>query len=427
MRWLAITLLTLMVVSCARAATSPAWTDNALNELAAVAATIEEDGLPSQASAIDQIAKLRGRYAQANDQPEAAALDARADALFLGLAHDFALGGADPARVDPTWHFKADKPDFPALRAQALGANGVAATLRALLPQSAEYAALKAELAKARADEDAAHIVALRANMERLRWAPRTMAQDRVEVRIPFFVLTRYAGDIPVEEHKVIVGKPATPTPSFAAAIEAITLNPYWTPPTSIAKKEIFPQLRRDPGAAARLGYEIRDQNGSLIDPHALASGGASYTIRQIPGPANALGAIKFEVSDPYAIYIHDTPSKALFDREKRAFSHGCIRLEAPGDMAAALAPASVVPTLGDLIATGENKTIKLDASIPVYVLYLTAAMDKNGAVIYADDVYKRDARIVRALDKASRSDGISASDDGAALTSLAAGEACGG
>jgi murein L,D-transpeptidase YcbB/YkuD len=397
-----------------------------LEQLIAVAAATEQEGLPSEAAAIKQISVLRTRYAQTMDQTAADALDARANALFLDLAHDFALGRTDAAHLDPTWHLKPEKRDFSALRAQALAANDIASTLRALLPQSAEYMALKSQLAQARAETSDAHVTTLRANMERLRWAPRAIARDRVEVRIPFFTLTRYVADARVAEHKVIVGKPSTPTPSFAASIDAITLNPYWTPPTSITKNELLPALRRDPDAANRLGYEIRDKSGALIDPRTIGAGGGPYTIRQVPGPANALGSIKFEVSDPYAIYIHDTPSKALFDENKRAFSHGCIRLQAPVDMAAALAPPSFAGILPDLIATGENKTIALDSAVPVYVLYLTTALDDEGAVIYAEDIYRRDARIVRALDKETRQEPVPELSDEAALTGLDIAETCG-
>jgi murein L,D-transpeptidase YcbB/YkuD len=385
-----------------------AWTSGDLDELAAVAAGADGEGLRVETAQIEAIATLRAREAEAPDAAVTAELDRRADTLFLALAHDFALGHADPARADPTWRLPRPQVDLAALRADALAEGRVAEKLRALLPASAEYAALKAELARAESEEAAGakdRVPALRANLERLRWMARDMPASRVEVRIPFYQLRRYADGAVVEEHKIIVGKRSTPTPSFATAIEAITLNPYWNPPSGIARNEIIPSLRRDPGAAARLNYQILDKSGALVDPRHVDWGAPfPYSIRQAPGPANALGQIKFEMPNPYAVYIHDTPAKTLFAQDARSFSHGCIRVEAPRDLAAALAPPEVAGSLADLIATGENRTIALAAPVPVYVIYMTTALGPDGTVIYAQDIYKRDEKIVRALDQPARS-----------------------
>lgn len=425
--------LTVFALSCAPAATSAQsgqWSAANLDALAAVASGAEAEGLRGRGEALARLAALRARAAEpgAADQHAAAvqSLDAYADALFLELAHDFAFGATDPIRVDPTWRLARDDRDLEALRAAALAGDGVDAALRDLLPRTDEYAALRAALAEARASGLDERVTTLRANMERLRWMPRDMPASRVEIRIPFFTLWRYADGVRLSAHKVIVGKTQTPTPSFAAAIEAITLNPYWLPPTSIARNEILPALRADHGEAARLGYEFLDKTGAVVPLGAVDWAAFPYTIRQAPGPANALGALKFEMSNPYAIYIHDTPSKALFGREARAFSHGCIRLEAPTDLAAALAPPEASGVLADLIATGKNQRLALTAPVPVYVLYMTTALDDAGALLYANDVYRRDARIARALDSGAPPKPVAAHEAEIRLTKLEAPPACG-
>ena len=159
------------------------------------------------------------------------------------------------------------------------------------------------------------------ANMELWRWLPRDMGENHIDVNIPDYSLNVMHGDTVFHHARVVVGQPDKPTPVFSETMQFIIVNPYWNVPLSIVKKEMMPKLAADPDYFANHGYEVVER------------GGITY-VRQPPGDSNALGRIKFMFPNKYSVYLHDTNARALFGTERRALSHGCVRVEQPFKLA---------------------------------------------------------------------------------------------
>lgn len=388
----------------------PSWSGDAVEALVEVAAAAQAEGLPSYASAAAAVVKLQANSTTRAE--DAAAFDSAADALFLDLGRTFSQGAVDPARVDPAW--RIPRPDAANVSSSLARARHDAAVVRALgnlLPQSEDYAALRAELGRVLAEPpgmlDQAgrvrehRIASLRASLERWRWLPRELPTPRIEVRIAQFRAILYQTHAAPRVHNAVVGARTTQTPAFAAEINAITLNPTWTPPRSILTSELLPSFARDPSAASRGGYDAIDARGAIVDPASVdwTARPFPYGVRQRAGATNALGRVKFEMPNPFDIYLHDTPDHALFAREQRALSHGCVRVDDALDLAAAvLAPDFSAASLEQAVETGQTRSLPLAAPLPIYVLYITAA-SIDGAVVYAEDIYERDGAVISALD----------------------------
>jgi murein L,D-transpeptidase YcbB/YkuD len=200
---------------------------------------------------------------------------------------------------------------------------------------------------------------------------------------------------------RVVVGKKSNQTSFFYDEIEQIDYNPYWGVPQSIIVNEMLPKLYRDPAYLDRAGYEVTDARGRRISSSAINwgqyGGKVPFNVRQRPGSSNALGELKILFPNKHAIYMHDTPSKNLFERDTRAFSHGCVRLADPRGMAAAVLDKPV-DYVAAKIGAGHSSE-KITRKIPVYVAYFTAWPDQDGKVDYHADVYDRDSRVQKALD----------------------------
>lgn len=225
------------------------------------------------------------------------------------------------------------------------------------------------------------------ANLERLRWLPGTLPPDRIEVNIAAAEARLIRNDRPVLRMRVVVGDLSHKTPMFTSNVEAVVFNPPWNVPASIARAEILPKVARDPGYLARNGFvRIGDR------------------LQQKPGPGNALGRIKFDLPSPFGVYLHDTPGKAAFQRPMRALSHGCMRLEKPNELAAAVlssqgwSPADVEAA----IATGATRRVALQRPVPLYVVYQTAWVEGD-EIHFVPDVYGWDAKLNAALAGAER------------------------
>ena len=246
--------------------------------------------------------------------------------------------------------------------------------------------------------------------LERLRWTPLTRAPRMIVVNLPEFVLRAYevrAGRIELrQEMKVIVGKALdTRTPLLEEQMRSIEFSPYWNVPPSIARGELVPRLRRDPGHWSREGFEFVAPDGSVqrslsaarLD--AVMAGAAR--IRQRPGPRNALGDIKFVFPNSDNIYLHHTPTTGLFERARRDFSHGCIRVEQPVALAAFVLegqPGWDTQRIRQAMDRGESNSVRLERPLPVLIAYGTALV-KDGRVHFFEDLYGHD----RALDAALR------------------------
>lgn len=241
-------------------------------------------------------------------------------------------------------------------------------------------------------------------NMERRRWMPDDLGARYVFVNLADQNLKVVEDDKTVHTTRVVVGKPFHATPVFSDEMTYAEVNPYWTVPYSIATTEYLPMLQRDPGALQ--GKNIRVFSGNReIDPWSVAWSSYSrasfpFTLRQDPGEGNALGRIKFMFPNKFNIYIHDTPSKSLFSRAQRSFSHGCIRAEAPFDLGEALLGSDgwTKAKLEAVRDTGERRVIKLSKPLPVHLTYLTAWVNKDGSVHFRSDIYERDKVLAKAI-----------------------------
>ena len=243
-------------------------------------------------------------------------------------------------------------------------------------------------------------------NLERLRSLPRPLEASHLMVNAAAAHLTVVENDVPVLDMPVIVGDADHPTPSFRAHVTSVVTNPPWRVPRSIAVKEILPKLRRDPGYLASNNLtvlkaiagdgEADDPSVAVADWSAYGPNNFPFRLRQEPGPDNALGALKFNVSGSRDIYLHDTPSRKLFEKPARTLSHGCVRLSRPLDLALHLLKAKGwnEERLREVVASGKTRTLPLGRKVPLYVVYITAWVDEDGTVQFRDDPYRRDVRL---------------------------------
>lgn len=242
------------------------------------------------------------------------------------------------------------------------------------LPASQMERLAQIDLAALSAKERAAIATSL-ARWEKLAPLP---AGRFLLINIPAYRMDLFDGPARLASWRVIVGKTKTPTPEFRAEAKGVILNPWWEVPASIVAESVGRMLARTPKTAAAKGYVKQ---------------GTRY--RQAPGPDNQLGRMKLDFPNAYSIGLHDTPARQLFEREKRAFSHGCMRVENPMDFAATLlGPPASRDSLQTFVDTSrETKTIGFSQPIPVIVTYLTAEVGDDGALTVHDDLYHKNPR----------------------------------
>lgn len=218
------------------------------------------------------------------------------------------------------------------------------------------------------------------ANMERWRWMPEDFGDMHVRVNIPEYLVRVTKNNKIIHQERVIIGKTRNPTPSFSDEMETIVFNPYWNVPQSIIWNEM--------GGVAPKGYESRVVGNRVF-------------IRQPPGPRNALGIVKFLFPNKHSVYMHDTPTKNLFNRTTRAFSHGCMRLRDPLKMAEVILAQNNInrKSINAMVANGRNQYIQLNNKVPVHVTYFTAWVNNDGSTKYYNDIYGHDIRVTSALE----------------------------
>lgn len=239
-------------------------------------------------------------------------------------------------------------------------------------------------------------------NLERWRTVPDTLGERYVLVNIPEFRLRAYEDGREVERMDVIVGAEydGRATPVFQDEMEHVIFSPYWNIPQSIAEEEILPEARRDRSYLVENEYEIVSNYGpdaevyDTYDTDLARVASGELKLRQKPGPENALGLVKFMFPNEYAIYLHGTPEDQLFEEAERDFSHGCIRVERPADLAAFVlsrksewTPSRIDQAMHD----GEWQQVDLDEHVPVYILYFTAFADEDGTIQFRRDIYGHD------------------------------------
>ena len=224
------------------------------------------------------------------------------------------------------------------------------------------------------------------ANLERYRWLPRQLGARYVLVNVPAFHLEAYDSGQKVLEMKTIVGQEYEDknTPVFADSMQYVVFRPYWNVTPDIQKKELEPKIQADPDYMARNDYEYWNDHGV-------------QRVRQKPGDKNSLGYVKFLFPNDFNIYLHDTPQRELFDKDVRAFSHGCIRIEKPAELAQWVLGWSADSVQRAMHNPPDDKAVKVPRPLPVYITYFTAD-GRDGVVHFGNDLYDRDAALVKAM-----------------------------
>jgi murein L,D-transpeptidase YcbB/YkuD len=252
----------------------------------------------------------------------------------------------------------------------------------------------------------------LELTLERWRWIPNESVQPLVVVNIPEFRLRAYnASGKTALEMNVIVGKAYQhETPVFEEDMQYVVFRPYWNVPSSIQRSEIVPAIRRDRDYVAKKGYEVITSKGMVVTSGTISDDvlqqlrDGKLAIRQKPGPTNALGLVKLIFPNENNVYLHSTPSQQLFSQSRRDFSHGCIRVEKPAELATwALAgePEWTLEKVRAAMQSGEdNVQVNLRKPIPVLILYGTVIVDEHGTVHFFDDLYGYDADLKAILAK---------------------------
>jgi murein L,D-transpeptidase YcbB/YkuD len=331
-------------------------------------------------------------------------LSAAATERFNKLSSDMALGRV--RRADRQNWFIPD-PDLDAARQDALlrsalAQHRVGEALTGLLPLHPQYAALRHALEITPASETQ-KTNRIRLNMDRWRWLPRDLGDRYIIVNVPAYTAALVENGVTVSRHRAVAGAIKTQTPQLMATATGVILNPWWEVPPSITKE-----------VAGKPGYvALKGDNGKIL------------RWRQPPGPRNALGQIKFVMYNPHNIYLHDTTAKTLFDAKARAYSHGCIRTEhilllaekllgegapvpaaAPADptaTAAAAAPTAWTPErIAQTVASKKTIQANFPKPLPVYIVYMSSAALQDGSIKDYADIYKKDGKVIAALNNAA-------------------------
>lgn len=363
-KWLIarLTLATVMIAGSSAAQASPWRTDQA-QVLRQWVAAAPEDALPVlDTSVLDSALRLG----------PGATLDTAADALALRLAGLHLLGHSS-ARQKAGWHIpdSDEQTDLQAALRQAITTDRLARFFSDLRPAHGDYAALRTAYAR---ETDAGRKAVIATNMERWRWMPRSLGQDYLLVNVPFFEARLTRDGTAERTWRVVVGKASTPTPVFSTQITGVNLNPYWNIPASI----------------------VREKRGRFPASQGYVQSNGQW--RQKPGPGNALGQMKLVMPNPYSVYVHDTPSKPLFARETRAFSHGCVRIDdAVGFATVLLEGSKSGAEVASAVRAGKTVTFDLARPIPVYLAYFTAAPAPDGTIAFRPDIYRQDVKVALA------------------------------
>ena len=374
----------------------PLWVDDGAWTPAALAlrerlARAGEEGLEPAGYPVPQIA------AGTDAAAEAATAELKLSAAAVLYARDARGARIDPARLSRLITPKLELPAADAVLTALAASADPGETLQGFNPQHPGYVALKRKLAEMRAGASPAKgrleedVVA---NLERWRWLPSDLGPRHILVNVPEFKLRLIDQGRLVHQARVIVGKPETPTPLFSDVMDHAIVNPSWNVPPSIFKNEFY----SDPAYAAARGYQVvRTKHG--------------VSIRQPPGERNALGFIKFMFPNQHAVYLHDTPNRSLFGSERRAMSHGCVRLDQPFKFAEfVLGSDWTEPRLRSLIGRGE-RTIRLPTKVRVHLAYFTVFVDETGELRQVKDLYAVNNKVRVALGLPSDGTAVAAAE----------------
>jgi murein L,D-transpeptidase YcbB/YkuD len=385
----------------------------------------DQEGLEPSDFGADEIAAYRQ---STFDATRAAEIDLRCTYAYLRYGWQLTHGTIDPEDVDPQWHAVDRNVDLHGTLQNALDEAGVAESLQALAPTAAQYQGLKHQLARYRQIaakggwsaappaeiqgedthvpiEDRVQQIAF--NMERWRWLPDDLGTRYLLVNIPAFKLDVIENGRSVLAMNVVTGKKDSPTPVLADRMAYVVFSPYWNIPSDIVQKETIPHAMKDPAYLEKNNMELVQGSGNHVTPVDPASvdwsnaDRAGLRIRQKPGKGNSLGLVKFIFPNHFNVYLHDTPAQALFNRIERDFSHGCVRLERPLDLAKYVLrdqPDWTEEKITAAMNAGTEQSVSLKQPLPVYLLYFTA-WEEGGHLQTRPDVYGYDRRHRAAAD----------------------------
>jgi murein L,D-transpeptidase YcbB/YkuD len=254
-----------------------------------------------------------------------------------------------------------------------------------------------------------ARVTQLQNSLERWRWLPDPYLNAPLIVNLPEFVLHGYTPDHkPDFTMRVVVGKVVGEheTPVFAQMMKYLVFRPYWNVPVDIARKELAPHVASNQGYLASKNFEVTDSKGSLLTSYTakqVAQGGVM--VREKPGPKNSLGLVKFMFPNEYSIYLHSTPATQLFEQSRRDFSHGCVRVQKPDELAAWVLQGQGgdwdLAKVQEAMKSGpDNRTVSLKNPIPIVIFYVTGLVEDDGHVHFFDDIYGYDAQMQKVLQK---------------------------
>lgn len=324
--------------------------------------------------------------------------DIEVTSALARYAAALAFGRVDPKQIDANWIGTRRDIHLKEVLDDAIDFESIAQLGDRLAPKHLEYDQLRAALQNASGDQ--ARQIEL--NMDRWRWLPDDLGERHIRVNIPSFELEVHDDrQIPLTM-KVVVGANDNRTPIFSSEMKYVVFSPYWNIPESIMTKETLPKIMKDPKYATRQNLEVVRVSGKhveVVDPKDIDwenVGDTDIQLRQKPGNGNSLGLVKFIVPNRFDVYLHDTPADNLFDRLTRNFSHGCIRVEKPQDLAEFVLRDQTMWTpdrIERVMHAGDEKHVALDEPLPVHVLYFTAWVDDGGMVHFEKDIYGYDAR----------------------------------
>nr|WP_284126531.1 L,D-transpeptidase family protein [Parerythrobacter aestuarii] len=361
------------------------WSVQLAQQLAEVIATIDGEGLRP---ADYDLPGLQALIAAGPGE----ALDKGASQRFIWLVEDM-RDGRTPMNGRKQWFVMdpdADRYRSASVLKEAIESGDIGGALETVAPLHPDYAVLRTALAKA--TPGSARYKQIQANMDRWRWLPRDLGGQYLITNVPEYQLRLTVNDKIVRTYKTIVGKPGrTATPQLAELVEGVILNPTWTVPQSIVKGEgLGARVLGNPAWAKRAGYTAtRGANGWV-------------TVVQQPGPGNSLGKMKLDMPNRHAIFLHDTPSRGLFNSTARALSHGCIRTERASELALTLAilQAGLTADEGvEMLASGKYTRVPFEKKMPVYITYFTMATNIDGELSGFNDIYGRDGAVLAAFD----------------------------
>jgi murein L,D-transpeptidase YcbB/YkuD len=343
--------------------------------------------------------RVRGTAFPVEAIPE---LDTRMTYAYLRYAADLIGWTHDAKQVHSMWLTAPKQEDLAARLTDAITNNSVRASLEELAPTHPQYKGLQAALVR-ELQAPAGHAEQIRMNLERWRWAPRDLGDRYVLVNVPSYQLQVMEGENPVLAMRVIVGEPDHQTPLFSDEMTYVVFSPYWNIPSGILRNETLPRVARDPDFLRRNNIEVVGTSGT-VDPASIdwSDEGATeeLSFRQRPGADNALGLVKFIFPNRFDVYLHDTPGDHLFNKEVRALSHGCIRVEQPVALAEYVMrdnekwdPARIKAAMH----ARREQAVTLKRKLPVHIGYWTAWVEPDGrTVTYTADPYGIDPKHAR-------------------------------